>query len=463
MFRKLFFLSVFFFTAVNLYSQNYYDVKGLSMGNTTATNSTDVDAFNQNPANLANQKWGSNSTYYFNIVTNGGMFFSSKFLSFNFYDSYFKPDANGNLPVLSQQDKDLILQEASNQPASALVSVKVAALVVNTKRIGSFGISLDERFTTNFRASRDFLDLGLFGNVSNTTYDLSQSRVNAYWIRQLNLSYAKKLDMKSNRTFASISLGASVKPQFGLYYLKTTQSDLKVTTNGLNQITGTGSTEIVYAGLNDQNEFKYGLDNSGFGLGFDAGVNVELKGISKTGKMNIGLSIVDLGYLNWTKFTNKYFNNGNFVITNISSQQQIDSLIDQIKGTATPIQDFSVSLPTTVRLGASYRIMSNAKSDSLRKEIATIAVDYIQGLNDEMGNVKQGMVGLGIEYNISKVVSPRIGFSIGGTQDFQFGLGIGINPGPVIIDLGTYNVESIFKPASTTKFAAGLSIKFKVN
>ena len=46
------------------------------------------------------------------------------------------------------------------------------------------------------------------------------------------------------------------------------------------------------------------INPAGFGFGFDAGINAGLRNISKKGQLNIGLSINDIGYINWYKNTN---------------------------------------------------------------------------------------------------------------------------------------------------------------
>lgn len=454
---------LFIFSCSNLFSQNVFDVRSMSMGNTSVSNSYDIDAFNQNPANILNQRLNKNSLIYFNLFTTAGLFTSSDYLSLDFYDDYFTKDDNGNTRYLNDNDKANILNEASNQQSNYLASAKILSVIYNTKSTGTFGLSIDERTNGNFIPSRDFLELGLYGNEANTTYNLSENEVNAYWIREINVSYARKLKLKNNNSFDHISFGVSVKPQFGLYYLNTQQNDLTISTNDTNAVQSSGRVEFLYSGLTDNNDFKYSLGNAGFGFGFDIGVNARLKNVSKNGYVNVGLSVTDLGYIRWNKNTNSYYNDGSFIITDITQQSQIDSLKDIIKGTKTPVPAFTSSLSPTLRLGISYKIIDRVKNDSLNNERATIAVDYVQGLNDDLGGTTKPIIGIGGEYNFSKVLSPRLGFAFGGLQNFAMSIGLGINAGPVIIDIGTYNIASIFEPNGTTKLSMGMGIKFKVN
>lgn len=457
-------ITVLFFivNSTFLFSQNVFDIRTMSMGNTSVSNSYDLDAFNQNPANILNQRLNTNSLIYFNFFMNAGLFTSSDYLSMDFYDDYFTKDDNGNTRYLNDNDKANIINEASNQQSNYLGSAKILSVIYNTRNIGTFGLSVDERTTGNFVPSKDFLELGLYGNEPERVYDLSENEINAYWIRELNITYARQFKLKNNNLFDEVSFGASVKPQFGLYYLNTQSNDLTVFTNDSNTVQSAGRVEFLYAGLTDDNDFEYSLGNAGFGFGFDLGVNARLKNISKNGFVNIGLSVSDLGYISWNKNTNSYYNDGSFIITDITEQSQIDSLKDIIRGTKTPVPDFTTSLSPTLRLGISYKIIDRIKNDSLNNERATIAVDYVQGLNDDLGGTTKPIIGVGGEYNASKVLSPRMGFAFGGLQNFAMSIGLGINAGPVIIDLGTYNVASIFEPKGTSKFSMGLGIKFKV-
>ena len=452
------------FCFINLYSQNIIDVRSMSMGNTSVSSSYNLDAFNQNPANILNNRLNGNAMIYFNVATNVGVLTSSNYLSVDFYNDYFSKDDNGNTRYLNDNDKATILNEASDQITNISASVKLLSFILNTKNTGTFGLSLDERSNGNFIPSKDFLELGLYGNEVGRTYNLSENTLNEYWIRELNLSYANKINLKNNKTFESISYGVSVKPQFGIYYFRTESNNLSIYTDDTNAVHSSGQVKFLYSGLSDNNDFQYSAGNCGFGLGFDAGVNARLKNISRNGYVNVGLSITDIGYLTWSKNTNTYFNDGTYIITDITKQSQIDSLKDIIKSTKTPVPEFTTGLPAVVRLGVSYKLTDRpSKKDSVNFERATIALDYVQGLTDDIGGTTDPIIGIGAEYNISKVISPRIGFTFGGWQDFAMSLGIGINAGPVIIDLGTNNFLTIFNPSGVTDYSAGLNIKFKVH
>ena len=108
------------------------------------------------------------------------------------------------------------------------------------------------------------------------------------------------------------------------------------------------------------------------------------------------------------------------------------------------------------------RILKGAHGTKDNYEMANISLDYVQGFSENLGGSTKPTVGIGFEYNIGRVVSPRAGFVFGGEVDFLATLGLGIDTGPVVFDIGTGNIASIFTPKSTTKPSVGLAMKFRI-
>ncbi|MEO6696049.1 MAG: DUF5723 family protein [Ignavibacteria bacterium] len=449
-----------------LNAQNFYDVRSLSMGKTDVSNSYELGAFNSNPANIVRQRSNNNASAYFSLFTNLNLVINSEFFSVDFYNKYFTKNSSLNPVLLTDQDKTDIVGKAGSNPINFTGYFREFAIVINKPKFGAIGISLDERFSGNFAVSRDILDLGLFGNEINRLYNFVGTRVEGSWVRQMNLTYANYLNVKGNKTFESFSYGVSVKPQFGMYYLTTKKNNLTLTTNKNFEVEGNGEIELLYSGISDNNKIVNSLSPAGFGFGFDAGINAGIKNFSKNGELNIGVSINDIGYINWYKNAYSYFYNGNYIVTDITDPDQLDSLDKIIKGTKTLLRNFNTALPANLRIGLTYKLFPGkvknpSKANSL--ETANFSLEYIQGFSDKFGSTKDPVVGIGSEVNLGNIFSPRIGFGFGGREKFVMGLGIGINTVPVIIDLGTYNVSSIFNPKGTGKISGGLSIKFKIN
>lgn len=450
----------------NVYSQKFYDVRSMSLGRTSVSNSTDLDALNNNPANIYNQRSSNAPSVYFSAGTNFNFLSNSEYLTIDFLDKYFTENSILNPVYLTDEDRAFILNNAGNQPVNLSAFLRSIAVVINTKSIGSFGFSIDDRASGDFKVSRDFLDLGLYLPVINKVYDFSQLKYNASWIRQLNFSYANKVNLGKKSFLKDLNFGVSVKPQFGLYYSETKSNNLSIYLNDNLEVHSAGTMELLFSGVSDYNAIQFSLAPAGFGFGFDAGINGTLKDISKHHRINFGLSIVDIGYINWTKNTNNYFYNGNYVVTDITNQQQLDSLKNIIKGTRTNVESFVTTLPTNVRFGVTYKFFKKAltgKSNDESNELASVTGEYIQSLTENLSSTLKPVFGFGGEFNVGDVFYPRIGVAVGGLEKYVMSLGFGFVAGPVIIDIGTYNISSIFKLMNTSKLSGGFSMKFKID
>ena len=432
--------------------------KSISMGYTSVASSTDIDALGLNPANIIKQRPGTDSKFIFSLILNAGFQTKSEYLSIDFYNSYLAAENQ----VLTDADKQKILTEAGNEPSFGLASFRIFSAVLNAGAPGSFGISVDETFRGNFVIASDVFDLALYGNLIDRTYSALGTKVDGFWVRELNLSYANLIKAKKNSFFDQLTFGVAVKPQFGIYFLETQNNNLTISTNNQAQIFGSGNITLLYSGLTDDIDFKMSTQNSGFGIGVDAGASMGINTLSKNLYLDLGLSITDIGYIKWTKNTANYFYDGNFAVTDITDPAQRDSLKNYLKETKTPVSSFTTSLPTQVRLGGVLRFLKGAHGTKDNYDLASISLDYVQGFSENLGGSTKPIVGIGFEYNIGRVVSPRAGFVFGGEVDFLATLGLGIDAGPVVFDIGTGNIASIFTPKSTTKPSVGLAMKFRI-
>jgi len=110
-----------------------------------------------------------------------------------------------------------------------------------------------------------------------------------------------------------------------------------------------------------------------------------------------------------------------------------------------------------------YKIYTKKDKELSGLEIGSISFDYIQGITDNLGGTTKPRFGLGAEYNAGDIISTRAGLTFGGAENTLVSIGLGIEAGPVMIDMGTNNVMSIFTPSGTTNLSAGINIKYKVN
>lgn len=442
----------------NAFSQTTYNVRSISTGSVSVSSMTDLDALGLNPANIILQKSDSKGKFYFSFLANGGYQTVSDYLSLDFYNDYLAAEDQ----ELDPTEKNDIITKAGNQPSEGIAGVRLLGALLNTGS-GTFALSIDETFRGDFVIAKDIYDIALYGNEPNRNYSALGTDIEGYWVRELNLAYANKILPTGKSFYDYIAFGVSVKPQFGINYIKTTRNNLNIYTDNTNRITATDSIVFLYSGLTDDLSFKISADIAGFGLGFDAGATMGIPFQGKNLHLKLGLSIADVGYINWTKNTQQYFYDGNFVVTSLTNKEQRDSLKDYIKETKTPVPSFSQGLPAVVRFGGTLGIYDEKYGTKDNFERVSISADYVQGLSDNLGGSTKPMFGLGVEYNVTRVLSPRAGILVGGPVDFIASIGLGIDTGPVFIDIGTGNISSIFSPQSTTKLSAGFALKYKIN
>jgi hypothetical protein len=424
-----------------------------------------TDAFNYNPANIQRHRANQKASFNMNILTGGGYMWHSGYLSKEFYDDYF---INNDNRILNDAEKYDFIDKAHNSETSFMMTWNIFSFIYNTKKAGTFGISFDERVWGNFIANKDFLDLIFFGNQKNRTYDLAGTGFHTSWVRQINLTYANKFNSPNKKNFGDIYYGISVKPQFGLYYTESDNNNLSIYTSDSNKLFTNGSADIYYSGLitDPKEKFRLGMNPAGFGFGFDLGLGMKVKNFLGLGAFDFGLSVVDLGYISWSTNASKYFYNGGFVITDITDDEQLDSLINFLEGNKVA-NSFTRMLPLVVKFGFNYKLCLDdltkpPKAGTEKLELISLSMEYIQGITNESGGSTNPMLALGTEINIGKFFSPRLGLTWGGREKFSVSAGFGFDFGPVSLDVGTYNISSIYNPTSSPKVSAGFAIKYRI-
>ncbi|MFA7361662.1 MAG: DUF5723 family protein [Candidatus Kapaibacterium sp.] len=459
-------LFIFMVFISDSFAQYQFTVRNYSMGRASTAAAYSIDAIGFNPANIINQRSIDTSIVDFSLGINLGIMLDAEFAPLNLLDQYFTKNADGTKKYLDTDDKNDIIEQVGNTPINSIGNIKPISVVVRTID-GTFGFGVEERVGGHFYFDKDFLEVAFFGNEVNRRYDFSELDFNTSWTRQISFSYARKIDIKNNKNFKYINLGASFKPQLGFYYSEIINNDLSVFTNDSNQISGSGKMTLLYSGISSERKLEPPVNNAGFGVGFDIGLSTTLEDFFNLGKLNLGFSVTDIGYINWKTNAANYYYDGSFLITDITKKEQLDSLEDVINGTRSPIESFSRMLPTTVRIGAQYKYYSNkqmseGKVHSEDMELMSFALDYIQGFTDNYGGTTTPIVAIGYEINPINELSGRLGIVAGGREKFELSFGLGLNAGPFSMDFGTYNILSVLAPKKTKNFSLGLNMNFKI-
>ncbi|HCA44042.1 MAG TPA: hypothetical protein DEP28_12415 [Bacteroidetes bacterium] len=448
-----------FLISVNSVLSQYADnPKSLSMGRTSVANSFQLDALNNNPANLVLNSQYDKSNYYFTLFTSAGFMVNSDFLSADFYNKYFSGN-DGEPLLLSNSDKEDILSKAGNTSTGFKGNFKFFSLLIRDKNVGTFALSFEDKISGLSFLPKDALDVALYGNKKNSSYDYSEFDLDASWIRQLNISYAKELPDLFKSFLENFSFGVSVKPQFGYYNFGVESNNLIINTDDSSKIKADGLLRLRSSRIGTDNSkitFPEFGDLAGFGMGFDVGFNLKF-----SNKVNVGLSVTDIGWVNWYKTPKEYLYKGDFLITDLANSEQYDQLLNLIEGTETSIPNYKKSLPTTLRVGVNYKIYDPIFYKN-STERANITAEYYQGLVDNVAGVSTTpLFFLGGEYLLSNYFIPRTGIVLGNSENLALSLGFGLITDYVIFDFGTHNILSVFNINKSSKNSVAFSLKFK--
>lgn len=447
-------IGIIFLITSSSFAQLSEDARLNSMGRTSVSNSFNIGALDNNPANLIYNQQFDNAKLHIGLFSSLGYILNSDFASYDFYNKYFTGDGEGNKKLLTQQEKLDIFNASKNTSSNANASYKLFAITYSADDIGSFGLSVSDKIFGKAFIPTDLSEFALFGNEVNRTYDFSEFNTNFAKLRQINVSFARSL----HEVAPGLAFGISVKPTIGFQYLETYENEIKVFTNDSNEITGSGMGIFRSAGLDNQFRPVSGFsDIAGFGMGFDIGLSLKVND-----EITAGLSVTDIGWVNWSNNAKQIFYNANIHITDLSDDNQIDSLLNAFKQKEEPIQSFTSSLPMNIRAGITYRILEkyNTRSSGIMTyERANISLEYLQGISDKYaGSTLDPRVSLGSEIFLSRMFKVRTGIIAGGEDKIALSIGGGGQFGPVSVNIGTHNILDIFSLKSSSRNSLMLTV-----
>jgi len=228
-----------------------------------------------------------------------------------------------------------------------------------------FSLFLSNKTFFEFRYPRDLLALGWQGNgpFIGGQADFSGIGVDAVNYNELALGYSRLIKDK-------LYIGGRFKYLQGIVNLKTVKSDITISIDTTTYwLTANYSTMIRIAAPIDTNgpSFNSPSDVLNFGnpgMAFDIGASYKIND-----KLSASLSIIDLGYIHWTKNTKSYFlENGklafqglkidstfNFDFSDSALNLLTDTLMEKFSFQKS-ITPFSTSLNSKLYITANYNL-----------------------------------------------------------------------------------------------------------
>jgi hypothetical protein len=335
--------------------------------------------------------------------------------------------------------------------------------------IGAFAFSINDMIEGDFLIPHSISSLLLNGNEKNTTYSFDETKLNAWWVRNYSLSYAREFYYSKKTFIKKFAAGISLKYYQGFAYGQSSKAENNSVKTGDDNTININTNYIIQSAFSDNFNVKYSFDSTakkdpeinpflspaGDGFGADIGFYFNLEN-----SFNICLSVTDIGSINWNKNTALTASSACYTLNDIFNEEQQDSLKNKFKAVSEKAGSFTTSLPTTIRFGASRQF--NFKEDGAYPGALLVTFDIRQGLNNEPGNSKKTNISFGGEWKpINWAPAIRTGFSFGGLLGFHWGFGLGISSGCLEFNLATFDMQAFMKPNSAKHISLSFDSRWK--
>lgn len=473
---------VLLFIAIEIFPQSSGsfgtgDSRSSAMGNTFTAVSRGVYAIGKNPANLA---YSYNNTVEFSTVLpflNLNLGIGNDFITVDDYNYFFDNGwREGGKEAWSNQDKaDFKSLFDDGNTINADLSLTLFSIAVHLDpKIGNFGLAVYDKAAMRFGFPTELVDFVTDGNEPGRTYNLDDMDISSSYLRYFSFSYARNLnelleETKLNKFIKSASAGLTLNIVQGYHHSKLEYFNTKITTDPNNYSITVQGDMLMNAAFSSDFGLEYDFEEdttkeenfgifpspAGTGFGIDFGLSAEINDV-----WTVGLAITDIGSISWDNETVAYTTVTTQTFDDITDEEVVDSLVDNIKGEGNYSDGYDSDLPTALRIGAAFRLDRFLKGNFPGEMI--IAIDYNQGFNDEASNTTEPRVSVGAEWKPIGWYALRTGFSGGGAEAFKVTGGMGFDTGWMEINIGTTYLHSIFMGNSIKRFGINIGSRFRI-
>ncbi len=472
-------LLLFLFLIVELQAQgggsvSAWDARSIAMGKSYTVTSRGAYAIGKNPANLAfPQKHNIELSTVLplpNFIAYGG----TDFLTLDEVDYFFggvEDPATGDMVgrTWTEDDKtrfkNLFFDGGTGIYSD--ISINLLTLTLYTKpEIGAFAFSISDRSSVYSSIPEDLVNF-IDGNVPGQVYDLSDTELKAWYLRDYSLSYARDFSYLTKGLFRNLNAGISLKMVQGFAYASLEQSNTTMVTDAADHKITVVSDLLMRTSFSPSLGVEYDFesdttkesnmgpfpDAAGSGFAVDFGVSAQINRV-----FSVGLAITDMGSIKWDQETAEYSaSTEEFELDKIDDETLVDSLADAFTGEGQYVDGFTSNLATALRLGVAMNV-----DELLNWNIPFLVVlDYNQGFNNQPGNSTDPRVSLGMEAKPLKWLPIRTGFSFGGRDYFNWGFGLGFQLGILDIDLATTDLHSLLGGNSAKRVGVAIGSRWK--
>lgn len=325
--------------------------------------------------------------------------------------------------TLDRTDKERLLADIPAAGFTLDGQVQADALGL---QIGRFALSSRAFAAGRGNLDRDFFDLVLFGNELGETVNFDDTWGEGHAVGAATLSYGQPL---ATGGFGRLAAGLNASYLRGLYEMHVEEAGGRITTS-LDEITGAASANAITC-------------EGGTGYALDLGLALQTPG-----GWTFGVAMDNVAsHLDWTDNPERHL----YSVTadDISANQDdFDTAVDDAD-TSYAVSAYTTTLPPRLRAGAAH--------DSGR---LLLAADLAQGLRDGAGASTTPRVGFGLEWRPFGWLTPRAGFSLGGSAGSSVSGGLGLKLLVLRLDLAVMSRGGL-NPQDTRGlgFAVGMQMQ----
>ncbi|MFZ4399096.1 MAG: DUF5723 family protein [Bacteroidales bacterium] len=371
-----------------------------------------------NPASLPNCK------FYIGVPAMSSFGFNLENGSFS-YNDIFSRRTDDSLII----DKNKLLGALSDDnKLSYDISEQIFTLGMRMRR-SYFTLSASSKFSTNFNYTKDLMTFLLKGNEPfiGKTANLSDSKLGLNAYTEIAFGFSREIGKK-------LTLGLRFKYLIGIVNVYTERSDLQFTTDANTYALTTSSDFLIHSsspfdslqGMDKQIKNikpKNLMDNTGYA--FDFGGEYRLNK-----RWTIGVSVVDLGSINWksnvkdyvSKNPNKQFNFNGFDINKAFQGGSINdsiftAMIDTLKETLgikeTNGTSYNAPLKTKLYTSIAFSLTRNDRFGILmRNDFANKSVNTLISVSYNRNIGRWFAITLSNTFVAGNIFNPGAGFNL---------------------------------------------------
>lgn len=334
---------------------------------------------------------------------------------------------------LTDQDKEDLLDYFPDDGLSVNPLIQLPILSMS---FGRWALSIGSEVTGVVTLPKSLFNFVLFGNeFGQPMIDLDDMNIEMQAVTSIALAHGREVTIPVlSDVVEKTTAGVAVKALIGAGY------------TGFEKVSGAVTTYPDKMVLEGDMTAQYGV--GGFGMAFDLGLATVINE-----KMSANVSLNNLfGFVNWGIVDAEKVEYSIFTEVYAEDFGDIDSLLEEGVKTDTSysISNFSSNYPTYMLMGFEYHVFDGLNA------YATIK----QYFSNDLASTYLPKVSVAAEYQVTSWLPARIGFAFGGLEEFQWGIGTGLNFRHYAMDIGFSQIGGMFNHARGFSISFGQSILF---